>query len=342
VFPEGTLPGHPEAEDFRIAGGSPEAEDAQIAGEFPREALPVSAFEEVWVYVVQGREEALREGLPISDLGYFGAELDSYGRLVSVPNPRDLPPFGGRVHLVVKCDSYSLTHFVLKEGSPERRELIAALLAETRNFDGLQIDFEYIPARDGEAFFSFLKELRSGLGAKFFTAALKARTRPIANDVYDYGRISPLVDRVLVMAYDEHWGGSSPGPIASMEWCRNVASYALSVIGRDKLIMGLPFYGRAWIEPSPAKAYTYPQIETLLRENDIQYISREEGIPSFEYEIPVTVKGYYEDAGSLAERLLMYRSLGVRAAGFWRLGQETQAVWDTLRLEKTGAPNPGE
>jgi spore germination protein YaaH len=134
------------------------------------------------------------------------------------------------------------------------------------------------------------------------------------------------------MAYDEHWSGSRPGPIAGMEWCRNVAAYALSAIGREKLIMGLPFYGRAWIDPSPAKAYTYPQIETLLDENGVREIRREEGIPNFEYESSVVVRGYYEDAASLAARLRMYRDMDVRAVGFWRLGQESPAVWDALRL----------
>jgi spore germination protein YaaH len=117
-----------------------------------------------------------------------------------------------------------------------------------------------------------------------------------------------------------------------MDWCRNVAAYARSVIGREKLIMGLPFYGRVWIEPNPAKAYTYPQIEALLNENGIREIRRDGGIPNFEYETPVTVRGFYEDPGSLAARLEMYRGMDVRAVGFWRLGQEDPGVWEALRL----------
>jgi hypothetical protein len=342
LVPSGVPPGLP-AEAPETDSGGENAETAPPPGELPDDGnpdnsgtpgreLPVSEFEEVWAYVLRDREGALREGLPISDLGYFGAEIDSYGKLAGVPNPRAIPPFGGRVHLVVICDGYSLTHFVLKQDSPERRELIDALLRETRNFDGLQIDFEYIPVRDREQFFSFLEELRAGLGDKFFSVALKARTRPLDNDVHDYARIGPLVDRILVMAYDEHWATSAPGPIASLDWCRNVAAYARSVIGRDKLVMGLPFYGRAWIDPSPAKAYTYPQIESLLSENGVREIRRDGEIPNFEYETSVVVKGYYEDAASLAARLSLYRGMDVRAVGFWRLGQESPAVWDALRL----------
>jgi hypothetical protein len=302
----------------------------------PLEApLPVSSFGEIWGYLVAGRENALVPGLPLSDVAYFGAEIDSYGKLTDVPNPKNAARFTGRLHLVVACTGRALTHFVLAEGSAERKALIADLLAAARGFDGLQIDFENVPARDGGAFLSFLAELRAGLKGKMFTVALHARTRPIANDVEDYAKIKPLVDRILVMAYDEHWSTSAPGPIASMAWCKNVANYALRVIGREKLIMGIPFYGRAWGDPNPSKAYVYSGIETVLSENKVPEIRRENGIPTFDYEVPVAVKVYYEDAYSLSIRMDMYAAMGINAVGFWRLGQETQTVWGLMRLSNS-------
>ena len=296
------------------------------------EALPVSSFGEVWAYVVAGREAALTKGLPITDIGYFGADVNSYGSLIEVPNRRKLPAFSGRVHLVVKCDGRALTHFVLKPGSAERGALVADLLAAARDFDGLQIDFENVPARDGDAFVSFLAELRSGIGGKMFTVALPARTRRIADDVYDYEKIKPLVDRILVMAYDEHWSGSSPGSIASLAWCRRVATHSLSVIGKEKLIMGLPFYGRAWGRPITSQAYMYSGIERVIKENNVTDIRHETGIPTFDYKVSVSVKVYYEDEYSLSARMEMYRTMGIAAIGFWRLGQETPTVWKLLRV----------
>jgi hypothetical protein len=305
-----------------------------FAAPFPGGALPVSVFPEIWGYLLAGREAALSGDLPLSDIGYFGAEIDSYGKLTNVPNPRNIRNFSGRVHLVAACNSSrALTHFVLMEGSAEREALIADLLAAAGNFDGLQIDFELIPQRDGTAFLSFLAELRTGLGDKMFTIALPARIRPVNNDVFDYRKIKFLVDRILVMAYDEHWSTSAPGPIASLPWCKSVAEYALEAIGREKLIMGIPFYGRAWGSVNPARAYLYSGIETILSENNIAEIRREDGIPTFDYEVPVAVKVYYEDDYSLSVRMEMYKALGVAAVGFWRLGQETPAVWNVLRLE---------
>ena len=307
----------------------------EVVFEMPADgALPVSSFGEIWAYVVAGREAALKPGLPISDIGYFGADIGVYGALIEVPDRKKLKNFSGRVHMVVKCDSRSLTYFTLRPGSAERKALITDLVAATRSFDGLQIDFENIPARAGESFHSFLAELRAELGNKMFTIALPARFRKVKDDVFDYETITPMVDRVLVMAYDEHWSTSAPGPIASLSWCRRVAAYSLSVIGREKLIMGLPFYGRAWGSPNPSQAYVYTGIERIMNENDVTEIRRENGIPVFEYKIPVSVKVYYDDEYSLSARMEMYRTMGVASIGFWRLGQETPAVWQYIKLEK--------
>jgi hypothetical protein len=297
-------------------------------------ALPVSAFGEVWAYVVAGREQALTGGLPVSDIGYFGAEIDSYGALTDVPDRRKLPAFTGRVHLVVACNSRPLTHFILVPGSAERNALIAGLVSASRDFDGLQIDFELVPLNDGSVFISFLEELRARLGNKKFTIAMKASYKNTGDILHDYGQVAPLVDRILVMAYDEHWAASKPGPVASLAWCKRVAEYALGITGREKLIMGIPFYGRAWGSPNPSRALIYSAVESLINENQITGIRRESGIPVFDYDVPVSVKVYYEDDYSLAARMDMYKSLGVASIGFWRLGQETPAVWDLIRLEQ--------
>jgi hypothetical protein len=299
------------------------------------ETLPVSSFGEIWGYVVAGREAALDPELPLSDIGYFGAEIDLYGKLTDVPDPRKLRFFKGRLHLVAACNGRALSHFVLREESPERKALIEDLLAAARNYDGLQIDFENVPRRDARNFLSFLAELKVGLKGKPLTAALPARTGRLDNDVYDYEKIKPLVDRILVMAYDEHWSTSKPGPIASMDWCRKVAGHSLRTVGREKLVMGIPFYGRAWGDINPSRAYLYSGIESVMKENPVTNVRREDGIPAFDYEASVSVKVYYEDDHSLSARMDMYRTMGVAAVGFWRIGQESPSVWPLIRLDQS-------
>ncbi|MDR0313224.1 MAG: glycoside hydrolase [Treponema sp.] len=310
----------------------PQSVEAEFTFVLPEGDLPVSTFREIWAYLISGQEEYLSSRFPLSDVGYFAAELDSYGKLVNVPDRRKISFFRGRVHLVVVCNGTALTHFALKEGSEERRQLIADLLEASRAYDGLQIDFENVPPRDGDAFLSFLRELRAGLGNKMFTIALPARTRTISNDVYDYAKIKDIVDRILVMAYDEHWSNSAPGPIASLDWCRRIAAYALETIGREKLIMGLPFYGRTWGDINPNRAFFHSGIQRIRREQGVNEIQRVNGIPTFRYQTTLTVTVYYEDAYSLSTRLALYRSMGAVAAGFWCLGQETPEIWSLLEI----------
>jgi spore germination protein YaaH len=236
--------------------------------------------------------------------------------------------------LVVKCDSRSLTYFVLKPGSQERQALISDLLTAAKNYDGLQIDMELVPQRAAAAFLSFLQELRKGLPQnKMFTICLPARTRKIADDAYDYENIKPIVDRIFVMAYDEHWSGPNPGSVASLGWCKRVAEYSSRVIGREKLIMGLPFYGRAWGNYSPSRALVHSTTERIINENNVKEVRYENGIPTFDYNVNVSIKVYYENEKSLSNRMNIYKSMNISSIGFWRLGQETKEVWNYIKLE---------
>jgi len=299
------------------------------------QTLPVTSFREIWGYVVAGREEGLTKDLPLTDVCYFGAEVDMYGALSKVPNRQSLPEFNGKVHLAVTCSSNALTYFTLMPGSSQRKALIADLITATKNYDGLNIDFENIPPRSGEAFLSFLRELKAGLPKdKLFSIALYARTKAIANDVYDYEKIKPIVDKIFIMAYDEHYTRGDPGPIASIKWCRNVADYSLRVIGDEKLIMGIPFYGRAWEDKNHHVALIYSSTEKLIETYKVREIKRENGIPTFDYVANLGVKVYYEDEHSISTRMEMYKSMKVKAIGFWRLGQETPKVWEIIQLDK--------
>ncbi len=299
------------------------------------QTLPVTAFREVWGYVLAGHENDLKKNVPLTDIGYFGMEVDIYGSLTNIPNRQNLSAFGGRVHLVAVCNGNALSYFTLMPESPQRKKLITDLISATKNYDGLNIDYENIPPRSGEAYISFLRELRAGLPKeKIFSVALAARTRTLTNDVYDYEKIKPIVDKIFVMAYDEHWSGGSPGSVASIRWCRSVADYSMRVIGAEKLVMGIPFYGRAWEEQNHHRALIYATIEKLIDTYKIKDIKRENGIPTFDYVPNVNVKVYYEDEYSISARMEMYKSMKINAIGFWRIGQETPKVWEIIQIEK--------
>ncbi|MDR3355658.1 MAG: glycoside hydrolase [Spirochaetaceae bacterium] len=307
--------------------------DAETEAALPEntDGLPASSFDEVWAYLLSGQDKILNTGYPISDLVHFAAEVDSYGHLSVIPRRKAITRFKGRVHLAVVCDSAGLTHFVIQGGSEARKQLVAEILAAAKDYDGLNVDIERVPERDTEHFLSFLSELRAGLGGRTLSVCVPGRTR--AGGPYSYASIAGLADRVFVMAYDEHWSGGPPGPVASMNWCKAVADYGLHAIGQEKLVMGIPFYGRSWGDKSTSRALVHRTTESQKREYGAQDFHRVNGIPTFTYDVTVKVTVYYEDEYSLAARMRMYRGQGVQKIGFWRLGQEAPGVWNLVKLD---------
>lgn len=314
---------------------------ASVSDDFVSNTQPVS-FGEVWGYLIAGEEDRLDKNAVLTDIGYFGAGLNTFGKLVGVPNRKKLDT-KARVHLVVADNGAALTHFCLDPEFRMRGELIDALIEAAKPYDGLQIDFELVNAADKEHYLSFLAELKKGIGNRTLSVAIPARTRKLTTDAYDYERINQIVDRAIIMAYDEHWSGSKPGPVASLDWCANVANYAASVFPLKKLVMGLPFYGRAWSNDDTAGAYRFSSVDRLFRgeynkgklpaDTVITEPIIEKGIPKFTLSKNVTFTFYFDNARSLYNRLHMYRRANIRSVAFWRIGQEDPDIWKLMALE---------
>lgn len=320
----------------------PEAEEEEIIEEDPEiiasyERMPISdepiPFTESWGYVWAGRENELKADFPLTDVAVCFAEIDGYGNLTDIPKRSKIKNFNGRVHLVAACSGRALTHFSIDPEYSVRQRIIRQLLEASKDFDGLQIDFENVPAKDGAHFVSFLKELKEGLNGKPLSIAIAARTRTLQNDVYDYATIEPIVDRMLIMAYDEHWSTSKAGPIASTAWCKRIADYAKTKIPPEKLIMGMPFYGRSWSDKNPAGAWYYSRVNRIYSENDTSEIKRDAGVPYFTYSTTVNVTTYFDDEYSLFIKCRMYKDLGIDKIGFWRVGHEDPEFWKHIRIE---------
>ena len=303
-----------------------------IAGPAQVSIRPVE-FREVWAYLLAGEEAFLSSSYPISDLCYFGAGINSYGELVGVPDIRNLSSLSARKHLVVaETSSQALSHFCLDPAYPVRDRLVAEIVAAAAPYDGVQIDFEAIPSRDRDNFAEFLSMLKLALGAKMLSVALPARLSE-AGDTLGYARLAGMVDKVIIMAYDQHWSTSEPGPVASLDWCGQVASYAASRVPAAKLVMGIPFYGRSWTDKKLAKAFKHSAVASLSAEKEIDLPYRDGEIPYFNYEEVVSVIVYYDDATSITARMRLYREAGIGAVAFWRLGQEDPEVWERIRKE---------
>ncbi|MEI8094225.1 MAG: glycosyl hydrolase family 18 protein [Spirochaetales bacterium] len=300
--------------------------------------VAVPGLEETWGYLDSGDRAALRPDLPLTDVAVFAASINSRGQLVDVPAVPARMPAGARRHLVVaELANFALSHFVLDPVYPLRDKLVADLVAAASPYEGVQVDFESVARLDKANYLQFLTRLKRGLGKKTLSVAVPARWKAV-DDAQDYAAIAKIADRVVVMAYDEHWSTSAPGAISSVEWASKVATYALRLLGPEKAVLGLPFYGRAWAEQNPAGGYRYSGVQRLLGEAALSPGRDEGGVPNFQFTRPVNYTVWFEDAVSLDIKTSLYLQVGVRKVAFWRLGQEDPAVWAVVQ-KKRGVPD---
>ena len=300
---------------------------AAEAGEMVLDPVP---FGEIWAYLMHGEERYLTSSAPITDIAYFSAAISSKGVLYGAPPVKNLASVKARKHLVVaEVSNQALIHFVLNKAYPLRDRLLKDIVAAASGYDGVNIDFENMRADDGPAYLEFLKLLKAKLGRKILSVCVPARTRKYA-DAYDYAKIAAIADRVFVMSYDEHWSGSTAGPVASISWAAKVAEWAVQAVGARKLIMGMPFYGRAWADRNPAGAYKYSSAQRVLGERGLWPSRDREGVAYVRFAETVNYVMYFDDAVSTRRRAFAFSERGVDKVGFWRLGQEDPDVWGVL------------
>ena len=167
---------------------------------------------------------------------------------------------------------------VLSDRSDRRKhikEIVA--MVEDNDFDGVNIDYEGKKKETKDDFSAFLKELNKKLGDKSLTCALEARTPP--ESLYttvpakieysnDYKVINKECDWVEIMAYDQQRAdiklnserkGVPYMPVADKDWVEKVIKMAVADIDKDKILLGVPTYGRAWdvaVAPEWYRDYT--------------------------------------------------------------------------------------
>ena len=233
-----------------------------------------------------------------------------------------------------------LAHIILTDPQVQERAIAAMLTeAERLGVAGIQIDFENIPAEDREAYTEFLRRLKGRLEPLGLTlsVAAAAKTSDSATGwggATDYEAIGQVVDQFYIMAYDEHWLGGEPGPVASLGWVERVIRYATGVMPSQKIVLGVPLYGYEWaLDPELGTesnaAYGPGRMERRATDfgAEVQWdpVAGENKMVFHTDEGPRIA--WYPDERSLDAKLRLAYQYNLKGIAVWRLGLEPEDWW---------------
>lgn len=310
----------------------------------------------------------------LSHLGYFSLEMNTAGNITNTRGWPDLAlvqtAHAAGVDVEVVFTLFGDTDIAtLLNNATARNTAIANMIdaMEDGGADGINIDFEFVPASARTAFVMFLQALRNELNNRGHILATISFAAPTGvSDGLDLPAIFQVLDYYFIMAYGYHWGGSTyAGPTGKLRvtpaWS-TAGSLSLlrtlAVIGnavgedlRHKIVAGLPLYGRHWTTaagtwPSTVNSHvgsvTYSAARALLAGGRTR--SWDAGIcnPAIIWQDGgVWNQIWYDDEQSLACKFDLVKQQGIGGMGYWALGYDNgySEVWDTLEAHFT-APAP--
>ncbi|GIM29982.1 germination protein [Clostridium polyendosporum] len=246
-----------------------------------------------------------------------------------------------------------LVHIILSS-SEVQNILISNILTtmKSKGYLGLNVDFEFIYPEDRHLFNQFIRQLVDRLHPEGYSVsiALAAKTSDttsgILSGAQDYAVLGQLTDFVVIMTYDWGWVGGPPFPIAPINEVKKVIDYAVSVIPRDKILMGVPLYGYDWKLPFKEGETTAEMIssyEAVIRAStyraDIQYNYLYQS-PFFLYTDKDGIKHevWFEDARSVQVKYNLVKAYKLRGISYWEISFSFPQNWlvlnDVFRVSK--------
>lgn len=241
-----------------------------------------------------------------------------------------------------------LTH-VAFSNFETRQNIIRQLLhfSQMYELDGFNIDIENVRSVDGPLVTQFVREAtpyfhEAGLYVSMDITFISGSGN--WSGFYERDKLAEIVDYLIVMAYDEHWGKSPvAGSVASIPWVEKNLLSLLKVVPNEKLVLGVPLYTRLWKEEiasdgsktisSNAKSMQEikewidqhqltPVYDDASGQNYVEYASVEEN---------ATYKVWLEDEVSLKKRAELANKYRLAGLASWSRYFADQTAWTALQ-----------
>jgi chitinase len=256
--------------------------------------------------------------------------------------------------------SENFSDAVLTESSRRKFARTNVALVEAYDLDGVDIDWEYpgmkgqdnvFRAEDKENFTLMFKALREELNA---LSAKTGKTYQLTTavpcfkkflDITEMGKAAQYLDYVNLMAYDFYVAGDTAGHHSNLFPSENsekeqsgegaFREYTKTGVPAEKLVLGIPFYGRSWFMKSTdnhginrpvdslarAGGYTYIKDSIATRPGFVRYWDDKAKVPYlFNSETKQLVA--YDDEESVAYKCAYVREHKLGGVMFWQYASD--------------------
>ena len=229
-----------------------------------------------------------------------------------------------------------------------KQDLINNLIStvQARGAHGVNIDFEGIPSSQTTNFANFMVSLTNQMHAAIPGSEVSTVLYAVDwNNVFDFSIMDPVVDHFIIMGYAYYYQGSSNtgpndplyhfGSSYNYTLSKTITDYVDNGCSKNKLVMGLPYYGYEWATtsqtiPSPTTATGTAKTFQQVMNNTSGYYSTANHnwdaasyTDIFTFNNGTTDKQCYialEDA--FRKRLEHVNNSGIAGIGIWALGYD--------------------
>ena len=228
-------------------------------------------------------------------------------------------------------------HEVLSYTS-KREKLINTLMDYILEYDidAINVDFESLSGETGEHFTQFLRELSIPCRLNGIVLSVDNYVPRESNTFYNRKEQGVVADYVIIMGYDEHWGGGGvAGSVASIGYVREGIEKTLQDVPSEKVINALPFYTRVWKTSNgevTSEALGMEAAQNFITKYNVPVVWDETTCQNYgEIEMGgILYQVWLEDAQSIETKLTIMKNNGLGGVAAWKLGFEDKAIWDVL------------
>lgn len=245
--------------------------------------------------------------------------------------------------------NYLITQVINNEAAKLQLIENLSMQIQERGFEGVDIDFEYILAKDRIPFADFVREVRAAVNALGYpvSVALAPKTSDsqpgLLYEGKDYALLGEAADYVLLMTYEWGYTYGPPMAVAPINKVRQVVEYALTRIPAEKIHLGIPNYGYDWTLPfvqGTSKAVTIGNVqaaEIAAAQGAPILFNETAQTPYFTYtQDGLEHEVWFEDVRSLSAKFDLVKEYRLRGMSYWQIMRLFRANWlllaDTFRV----------